>query len=115
MQQVFDNLLTNALRHTQPGGMICVTAAHAQSCIGVRFAVSNTGDLPAKHIEHLFDRFWRGDDARQSDAGGSGLGLAITRQLVLLHHGTIAAHSATGTTTFTIELPCNLFPPPASK
>ncbi len=115
MQQVFDNLLTNALRHTQPEGTIRVSAAHAQGSTGVRFAVSNTGDLPPEHIEHLFDRFWRGDDARQSDAGGSGLGLAITRRLVLLHHGTIAVHSANNTTTFTIELPCNLFPQPASN
>lgn len=120
MRQVFDNLLTNALRHTQPGGTIRITAenapAHSPGDIParpndcVRFDVSNSGDLPPEHIEHLFDRFWRGDDARQSDAGGSGLGLAITRQIVLLHQGTIAVHSAKGTTTFSVDLPT--FMPP---
>lgn len=113
MRQVFDNLLTNALRHTQPGGRIAIAAVPAGE--RVCFSVSNSGDLPAGHADHLFDRFWRGDDARQVDAGGSGLGLAITRQLVVLHNGTIRAESANGVTSFFIELPCNLLPARASK
>jgi signal transduction histidine kinase len=120
MQQVFDNLLTNALRHTARGGTIRITAEQAPlhalaqlpTCSGsyVRFNVSNSGDLPPAHIEHIFDRFWRGEDARQSDSSGSGLGLAITRQLVLLHRGSIAAHSAGGMTTFCVDLPAHIVP-----
>ena len=103
IRQVFDNLITNALRHTEPGGRIAIGARVAGA--GVAFCISNSGDLPPEHLDHLFDRFWRGDDARQSDAGGSGLGLAITRQLVLLHGGAIRAESANGVTSFIIELP----------
>lgn len=113
MRQVFDNLLTNALRHTRTGGRITIAAARAGE--HVRFRVSNSGDLPPEHLEHLFDRFWRGDDARLSDAGGSGLGLAITRQLVLLHGGFIHAESANGVTSFIIELPCILSPASSSN
>jgi signal transduction histidine kinase len=103
MRQVFDNLLNNAVRHTPPGGSISISAGVVgdQIC----FEVANSGDLPPDHIEHVFDRFWRGDAARRSDAGGSGLGLAITRQLVLLHHGSISAASANGVTAFTVTLP----------
>ena len=103
MQQIFDNLLTNALRHTLAGGVITLCAdAQPQ---GVRFCVSNTGQLDPEQAAHLFDRFWRADEARQRDAGGSGLGLAITRQLVLLHQGRIWVESGDNETRFLIELP----------
>ncbi len=113
MRQVFDNLLTNALRHTEPGGRITIAAGRSGGL--VRFTVSNSGDLAPEHLDHLFDRFWRGDDARQADAGGSGLGLAITRQLVVLHGGTIRAESGGGVTSFVVELPCILLPESASN
>ena len=113
MRQVFDNLLTNALRHTPAGGRITIAAARGEAC--VRFTVSNSGALAPEHVQHIFDRFWRGDDARRADAGGSGLGLAITRQLVVLHGGAIRAESGSGVTTFVVELPCNLSPEPASN
>jgi signal transduction histidine kinase len=113
IQQVFDNLLTNALRHTEEGGTIRIAAALAPQpaapssapWAGVRFSVSNSGDLPPEDIEHLFDRFWRGDDAREADSRGSGLGLAITRQLVLRHGGVIGVEAGDGATTFTVDLP----------
>ena len=66
MRQVFDNLLTNALRHTAPGGTIAIEATRAAG--GVQFTVANTGNLPPEQIEHIFDRFWRADEARQRDA-----------------------------------------------
>jgi signal transduction histidine kinase len=113
LRQVFDNLLTNALRHTQPGGRIIIAAARSGE--GVQFRVSNSGDLLPEHLEHLFDRFWRGDDARRADAGGSGLGLAITRQLIVLHGGTIRAESVGGVTSFVVDLPCILLPAAASN
>ncbi|MBN1963270.1 MAG: HAMP domain-containing protein [Anaerolineae bacterium] len=105
MQQVFGNLLSNALRHTPSGGQI--TLAVSGSGTGrVRFAVRNTGGgLTPEKAAHVFDRFWRADDARERDQGGSGLGLAITRQLVALHGGTITVDAAPDATTFTVELP----------
>lgn len=102
-QQVFDNLLANALRHTPPGGEISITAR--TSGPGVEFVVANPGELAPDELAHLFDRFWRADAARQRDAAGSGLGLAITKQLVLLQHGAIRAEAHDGTITFIVDLP----------
>ncbi len=106
-QQVFDNLLANALRHTPPGGEISITARASvrASGQGVEFVISNPGDLAPEELAHLFDRFWRADAARQRDAAGSGLGLAITRQLVVLQHGMIRAETYKGTISFILDLP----------
>ncbi|MFO7632700.1 MAG: ATP-binding protein [Caldilinea sp.] len=103
--QVFDNLLINALRHTAADGEIRLSAAHYTG--GVHFVVANSGEIDAETAAHLFDRFWRADDARSRDAGGSGLGLAITRQIVLLHGGAICVESGGGETRFEIDLPAS--------
>ena len=103
LQQVLDNLLVNALRHSGPGGEIVVSASRAAD--GVAISVANSGELPADELAHVFDRFWRADEARARDAGGSGLGLAISRELVRLHGGTLGAESAGGMTRFTVVLP----------
>ena len=106
-QQVFDNLLANALRHTPPGGEIAITARASARANGqgVELVVSNPGELAPEELAHLFDRFWRADAARQRDAAGSGLGLAITRQLVVLQHGMIRAEAHEGTISFILDLP----------
>lgn len=106
MNQVFGNLLTNALRHTPDGGAITVAAARFDE--GVRFSVADTGSgIAPEDLPHIFDRFWRGDPARtHADGAGGGLGLAIVRQLVQLHGGHVEARSEVGRgTTFTITLP----------
>lgn len=104
MQQVFGNLLTNALRHTPPEGRITVRAARQGNT--VRFAVSNTGQaLSPEQAAQVFKPFWRAEDARARDTGGSGLGLAIAQQLVALHGGRIWVESTPGLTTFLFELP----------
>lgn len=104
LQQVFDNLLANGLRHTSNDGTVYLKARRdaAQVVIEIR----NTG-TPISEAEaaHLFQRFWRADAARQRDSGGSGLGLAITRQLVRLHGGTISAHPEPDGTTIRFTLP----------
>jgi len=104
--QVFDNLLTNALRHTKSGGRIRLRVTHAADA--VRLVIANTGEIDAETASHLFDRFWRADEARSRDAGGSGLGLAITRQIVRLHHGEIHVEPAVGETWFVIDLPAGI-------
>ncbi len=106
LRQIFANLLTNALAHTPSGGNITVKAARTET--GVRFAVVDTGPgLTPEQAAHVFERFYRTDDARQRDQGGSGLGLAITQELVKLHSGHIWVESELNlgsTFTFTVPL-----------
>lgn len=104
IQQVFGNLLTNALRHTPPGGTIRISASRAGS--SVRFRVANTGDeIPPEQAAHVFTPFWRAESARERDKGGSGLGLAIAQQLIRLHNGRIWVERQPGQTVFAIDLP----------
>lgn len=95
IERVLVNLLTNALRHTPPGGRVSVQADRAAHT--VRVQVSDTGDgiLP-EDLPYVFDRFYRGDPARTRGSGGAGLGLAIAKGIVEAHHGVITAHSAAG-------------------
>jgi two-component system sensor histidine kinase BaeS len=97
--QVVTNLLTNAVRHTPPGGTVTVTAAGDAKAVSV--VVDDTGPGIAGDPERVFDRF-----AKSADSGGSGLGLTIARQLVERHGGTIiAANAPTGGARFTVALP----------
>jgi signal transduction histidine kinase len=107
LRQVFANLLTNALAHTPSGG--CITLKAARTETGVRFAVADTGPgLVPEQAAHVFERFYRTDDARQRDRGGSGLGLAITQELVKLHRGRIWVETAPGAgSTFCFEIPAD--------
>ncbi len=90
--QVLGNLLTNALRHTSPGGH--VTLALQPDPDGVRLYVQDDGEgIAPADLPHIFDRFYRGDPSRSRQRGGSGLGLAIARQFVAAHGGRIWAES----------------------
>ena len=106
MAQVLGNLLANALRHTPAGGRVTVDVAGDQT--GARLTVTDTGaGIPAEHLPHLFERFYRVDTARDRGHGGSGIGLAIVRTLVQAHGGRVtAASDGPGTgATFTVTLP----------
>jgi len=110
MDQVLGNLLDNALRHTPAGGTVTLTAHHGgdSETGGVEFVVTDTGDgIPAEHLPHVFERFYRVDRARDRAHGGSGIGLAITKALVEEHGGTVTASSAGlgHGATFTVRLP----------
>jgi two-component system sensor histidine kinase BaeS len=99
--QVLGNLVTNALRHTPPGGRITLGAAlpsAEQAPSAVLLWVMDTGEgIPAEDLPRIFDRFWRGDPARSHEMGaGSGLGLAIAKSLVEAHGGRIRAESQVG-------------------
>ncbi|HZR99292.1 MAG TPA: ATP-binding protein [Chloroflexota bacterium] len=115
LEEVVDNLLDNAIKHTPAGGRITVRLARgtppatkgtsdASQPLGARLAVHNTGSLiPAEALPRVFDRFYRGTPA-QGD--GHGLGLAIARQIVEAHHGRISVTStAEHGTEFTVWLP----------
>ena len=121
MAQVFDNLVLNAFRYTPQGGEISLAAraaaalpAAAQVAAAqpasqaVLFQIRDNGaGIAPQDLPHIFDRFFRGDAARQAN-GESGLGLAIARSLVEAHGGTISVESSLGQgTVFTIRLPAN--------
>jgi signal transduction histidine kinase len=104
--QVLSNLLDNALRHTEPGGQVTVAADRDPG--GVRFTVTDTGEgVPAVHLPHLFERFYRADAARDRGRGGAGIGLAIVRAIVAEHGGRVSAASdgPDRGATFTVVLP----------
>ena len=107
LDQVLGNLMVNALRHTPAGGTITLAAEQQGEMVVLR--VRDTGEgIAAADLPFIFDRFWRGDKARQRGGvpSGGGLGLAITRQLVRAHGGTIEAQSEPGQgTTFVLEFP----------
>jgi two-component system, OmpR family, sensor histidine kinase BaeS len=90
--QVLANLLDNALRMTPTGGGVTVSAGSTPG--GVQIEVSDTGaGIAAEHVDHLFERFYRVDTARDRTHGGSGIGLAISKALVEAHGGRVSAHS----------------------
>lgn len=106
LRQVLHNLFANALRHTPASGTITIEGAQVNNRI--RLTVQDTGEgIPAEHITHIFDRFYRTDPSRSRETGGSGLGLAIVKAIIEAHGGAVAAASdgiGQGT-TFAIYLP----------
>ena len=106
LRQVLHNLFANALRHTPAAGTITIDGAQVNNRI--RLTVQDTGEgIPAEHIAHIFDRFYRTDPSRSRETGGSGLGLAIVKAIIEAHGGAVAAASdgiGQGT-TFAIYLP----------
>lgn len=73
---------------------------------GIRICVQNKGQtIPPEKLERIFEQFYRLDAARSSDTGGAGLGLAIAKEIIELHHGTIAAYSENENIQFIIHLP----------
>ncbi|MCB1963441.1 MAG: heavy metal sensor histidine kinase [Rhodocyclaceae bacterium] len=105
LRRALSNLLSNALRHTPPGGRVDVRIEHAAA--GVTLTVSNTGaTIDPARLPHLFERFYRADTARShSEHEGAGLGLAITRAIVAAHQGHIDVESAAGVTRFRLHFP----------
>jgi signal transduction histidine kinase len=105
IRQVLVNLLTNAHEYSPEGASIEVTAASRNG--EVELAVRDNGPGMAEdQVEHIFERFTRGDAGLTQHVGGTGLGLAISKSLVELHRGSIEAESAPGQgSTFRVRLP----------
>lgn len=105
MAQVLNNLVANALRHTHQGEIVLSAAAGDQQ---VRLSVRDTGSgISPEDLPFVFDRFYRGDKARQrSDGDSSGLGLAIAKAIVEAHGGSLSVESTVGHgSTFVATLP----------
>ncbi|MBD2871801.1 cell wall metabolism sensor histidine kinase WalK [Paenibacillus arenilitoris] len=108
IDQVLDNLFSNAIKYTLDGGTIELTAKKPADSDMLAISVKDTGiGIPKKDLIRIFDRFYRVDKARSRNMGGTGLGLSIAREIVKAHGGTISLHSELneGTTvTFTLPL-----------
>jgi signal transduction histidine kinase len=92
------NLVSNAIRHTPPGGTIRVLASQSPDGVQVEVYDDGTGISP-EDLPHIFERFYRGEKSRSRATGGSGLGLAIARGVIEAHGGHIAAESELGSGT----------------
>ncbi len=109
IEQVLLNLLSNAIRHTPSGGRIVVRSKLERGEIQVHVCDSGPG-LPEDVLPHVFDRFYRADEARSSDTG-AGLGLSIAKALIEAHDGRIwAENGPEGGACFAFALP--ILPPP---
>ncbi|UCG25125.1 MAG: HAMP domain-containing protein [Chloroflexota bacterium] len=106
LRQVMNNLLNNALRHTPEGGQVLVSVQRRDEMVEVAIRDSGAG-IPAEHLDHVFDRFYRTDSARSRERGGAGLGLAIARAIVEEHGGSMKASSPGPDqgSTFTFAIP----------
>jgi two-component system sensor histidine kinase VicK len=105
MEQVFQNVFSNAIKYTPEGGGIFVKAENIgnQVCISVK----DTGiGIPKEDLPRIFERFYRVDKTRSRELGGTGLGLSIAREIVLAHDGEINILSEQGKgTEVIIKLP----------
>lgn len=104
--QVIFNLLNNALRYTPRGGRVLLNLRRTPEGIA-QLDVTDTGiGIIAEALPHIFDRFYRADDARARASAGSGLGLAICQTIIAAHNGRLTVESTPGIgSRFTLTLP----------
>jgi heavy metal sensor kinase len=105
LMQLLINLIENALKHTPAGGSVAVAVSGDSDQVTALVEVRDTGvGIPAEHLPHVFERFYRVDSARSTS--GAGLGLAISRWIAKAHGGRIDVNSQLGVgTTFTVRVP----------
>jgi two-component system sensor histidine kinase BaeS len=107
ISRVLNNLVSNAIRHTPPDGMVKIQIKPISRNAFIE--VLNTGEMiPPDDIPHLFERFYRGEKSRSRATGGSGLGLAISKGFVEAHGGTIGVESQSDITRFYLSLPTGI-------
>lgn len=108
LRELFGNLISNAVRYSDPGGVISIRARQTPEAVTVEVHDDGIG-IESADLERIFDEFYKVDQSRH-DLGSPGLGLAICRRIIANHQGTIRAESAgkgCGTTVcFTLPLGC---------
>lgn len=113
--QALFNLLDNAIYHTPAGGAISIRAG--QKAASLWLVVQDTGEaIPPEHLPHIFERFYRVDQARsRAEGSGAGLGLTIARAIITAHGGQVSAtsdgipgHGSTFTVSLPLQSPPNL-------
>lgn len=104
---VLTNIIENAIKYNHPEGWVKITLNADHKFFYVDVSDSGIG-IPEECKDQVFERFYRVDKARSRETGGTGLGLAITKNIVLLHKGTIKFYSKENEgTTFNIRIPLN--------
>lgn len=102
LKQVWINLLDNAIKFVDEGGVISVKITPSGS--NLRFDISNTGTtIPAEKQKYVFNKFYQADESHATK--GNGIGLAIVKGIVELHNGSVSVKSVDGVTTFSVCLP----------
>jgi two-component system phosphate regulon sensor histidine kinase PhoR len=95
MEQVFANLLDNAIKYNKDGGWVKIYSQDIRE--GIKVTVEDSGyGIPARDIPRIFERFYRVDKARSRELGGTGLGLAIVKHIIELHGGCVGVESTEG-------------------
>jgi two-component system heavy metal sensor histidine kinase CusS len=104
-QRAVGNLVSNAISHTPRGGRVTIDGSSSET--ETEISVSDTGcGIGAEHLPHIFNRFYRVDNARSKTSGGVGLGLAIVKTIAQLHNATVAISSVPGSgTRITLRFP----------
>lgn len=104
LQRALANLLDNALQHCHANGTIAVDAS--SNATSIRLSVTNSGDaITAEHLPRLFERFYRGDQARSQRSETGGLGLSIVQSIMALHGGRASAENIDNAVSFHLDFP----------
>ncbi len=105
IKTMVDNLISNAVKYTRPGGIIRIDLQKQNK--DAELTITDTGvGIPEADLPLIFDRFFRVDPSRSLETGGSGLGLAIVQKIILFHDGRISVKSSPGKgSSFFIRLP----------
>ncbi len=111
LRRALGNLLSNALEHTPPGGRVVMSAEPGP--LGVRIRVEDTGvGIPAEHLPHVMERFYRHQSDGASAGPGAGLGLSMVQSIAALHGGEVSIRSREGEgTTVVLSLPAEATSP----
>ncbi|MEI6614598.1 MAG: ATP-binding protein, partial [Chrysiogenales bacterium] len=105
LEQAVGNLIDNAVKYSGEGAHVLVSAKLNGSDVEISVADQGPG-IEKKHLDRIFERFYRVDQARSRAMGGTGLGLSIVKHIALAHRGTVGVTSALGQgSTFTIRFP----------
>lgn len=106
LDKIIYNLLSNAAKYTPEGGVITICQTYDRELGFLKISVNNPGEyIPKEKQEHLFERFYEGE-YRKFHTIGTGIGLSLTKDLVVLHHGTIQVFSDKEEgNTFIVEIP----------
>lgn len=107
VRRIVENLTTNAIKYTGPGGTVRVEVRDAQEQDGILIVVSDTGvGISAENLPYIFEKYVQVDKSSQKCREGSGLGLAVVKELAELHGGWVSVRSEYGQgSEFTVFIP----------